>query len=103
MTAFTCAKCYRRFTPTAEAIQAALAAGQGQKHTQIICPHCGKGNKVAPERLRQAVRFSAMPATPVAESSPATPAAESSPATPVAESSPATPAAESSPASDGIL
>lgn len=56
MTAITCARCSRRFTPTIEVIQAALAAGQGQKHTQIICPHCGKGNKVALARLQSAVR-----------------------------------------------
>ena len=28
------------------------------------CPHCGKANKVAPERLQQAVRFAPAAATP---------------------------------------
>lgn len=57
MTAITCAKCYRRFTPTADAIRAALDAHRGQKHALLLCPHCGKGNKVAAERLREALRF----------------------------------------------
>ena len=57
MTAFTCAKCSRRFTPTVEEMRAALEASQGQKHAQILCPHCGKANKVAPDRLKQALRF----------------------------------------------
>ncbi len=57
MTAITCVKCSRRFTPTAEAIQAALEAHQGQKHALLLCPHCGKANKVAAERLREAMRF----------------------------------------------
>jgi DNA-directed RNA polymerase subunit RPC12/RpoP len=68
MTAFTCAKCSRRFTPTPEEIQTILAASQGQKHAMIACPHCGKGNKVAPERLKQAVRFSPPPPAEPAES-----------------------------------
>ncbi|MGC8780808.1 MAG: hypothetical protein ACP5UQ_08095 [Anaerolineae bacterium] len=66
MTAITCAKCYRRFTPTAEAIQAALEAHRGQKHALLLCPHCGKANKVAAERLREAVRFLPRP-QPAAE------------------------------------
>lgn len=78
MTAITCAKCSRRFTPTAEVIQAALVAGQGQKHTQIICPHCGKGNKVALDRLKSAVR----PGRPVA--APAAPAEAAEPTEPAA-------------------
>jgi DNA-directed RNA polymerase subunit RPC12/RpoP len=57
MTAITCAKCSRRFTPTNEEIQVVLAASQGQKHALLQCPYCGKANKVAPERLKQAVRF----------------------------------------------
>ena len=64
MTAFTCAKCNRRFTPTIEEMRATLAAGEGQKHVHILCPHCGKANKVAPERLREAVRFSPPPVEP---------------------------------------
>ena len=61
MLAITCAKCSRRFTPTTEEIQAVLATSEGQKHALLQCPHCGKANKVAPERLKQAVRFA--PAT----------------------------------------
>jgi DNA-directed RNA polymerase subunit RPC12/RpoP len=57
MLAITCAKCSRRFTPTNEEIQSVLAASEGQKHALLQCPHCGKANKVAPERLKQAVRF----------------------------------------------
>ncbi len=57
MISVTCEKCRRRFTPTAEEIQTYLAAGQGKKHAQVLCPHCGKENKVALERLREAVRF----------------------------------------------
>lgn len=78
MTAITCAKCARRFTPTIEAIQAALAAGQGQKHTQIICPHCGKGNKVALARLQSAVRPAPVVASPAPTESSA-PAAAAEP------------------------
>ena len=57
MISITCEKCRRRFTPTAEEIQTYLAASQGKKHAQVLCPHCGKENKVALERLREAVRF----------------------------------------------
>jgi DNA-directed RNA polymerase subunit RPC12/RpoP len=80
MIAITCAKCSRRFTPVAEVIQAALAASQGQKHAQLICPHCGKGNKVAPERLKPAVRLN--PPAPAAPPAPAEPAEPASPETP---------------------
>lgn len=65
MIAITCEKCRRRFTPTVEEIQGDLAAAQGRKHALIACPHCGKANKVSPERLREAVRF--MPAAPAGE------------------------------------
>lgn len=61
MLAFTCDKCRRRFTPTTEEIRTTLAASQGKKHAQLLCPHCGKANKVALERLREAVRFSPPP------------------------------------------
>lgn len=63
MLAFTCDKCRRPFTPTAETIHTALAASQGKKHAQMLCPYCGKANKVSLERLREAVRFSPPPAT----------------------------------------
>lgn len=63
MIAITCEKCRRRFMPAIEEIQTYLAASQGKKHAQVLCPHCGKANKVALERLREAVRFSPPPAT----------------------------------------
>jgi len=84
MIAITCAKCSRRFTPVAEATQAALAASQGQKHAQLICPHCGKGNKVAPERLKPAVRLNP-PAAAAPPAEPAEPAPPEAPAEPVSE------------------
>lgn len=71
MIAITCEKCRRRFTPTAEAIHAALAASRGKKHAQVLCPHCGKANKVSPERLREAARFSSPPAVAAAPGEPA--------------------------------
>lgn len=58
MLAITCDKCRRRFTPTAEDLRGYLALGHGKKHTLVTCPHCGKGNKVATQRLVQALRFS---------------------------------------------
>lgn len=58
MTAITCEKCRRRFTPTTDEIRTYLDASQGKKHAHVLCPHCGKENKVAPERLREALRFS---------------------------------------------
>lgn len=66
MIAVTCDKCRRRFTPTSDEIQVYLAESQGQKHARVPCPHCGKANKVSPERLHEAVRF-ALPASPPAE------------------------------------
>ena len=53
MIAITCEKCRRRFTPTAEEIQGFLAGSQGKKHVLVLCPHCGKGNKVSAQRLQQ--------------------------------------------------
>jgi uncharacterized Zn finger protein len=67
MIAITCEKCRRRFTPPVEQIQAELVTAQGRKHALISCPHCGKGNKIAPERLREAVRFA--PNAPIPPSS----------------------------------
>jgi hypothetical protein len=64
MIAITCDKCRRRFTPTSGEIQVYLAESQGQKHTQVPCPHCGKANKVSPERLREAIRFVTPPPPP---------------------------------------
>jgi hypothetical protein len=58
MLAITCDKCRRRFTPTAEELRGYMALGQGRKFTLVTCPHCGKGNKVAMQRVEQALRFS---------------------------------------------
>jgi len=55
MLAMTCDKCRRRFTPTPEDIESYLAESEGKKHAVVICPHCGKRNKVAPERLKHAL------------------------------------------------
>ncbi len=75
MTAITCAKCNRRFTPTTEEIRAYLAASQGQHHARVMCPHCGKETKVSPERLRDAVRFAPPPAPEATAVAPEAPAA----------------------------
>lgn len=63
MISITCdrAACRRRFTPTTDEIQVYLAESQGKKHAHVLCPHCGKANKVSPERLREAVRFTPAP------------------------------------------
>ena len=58
MLAITCGKCRRRFTPTVAEIRGYLAESQNKKYALVICPHCGKGNKVAHKRLQQALRFS---------------------------------------------
>ena len=58
MIAITCEKCRRRFTPTAEEIQGFLAGSQGKKHVLVLCPHCGKGNKVSAQRLQQSAPVS---------------------------------------------
>jgi hypothetical protein len=57
MLAIACDKCRRRFTPTTEDLQGYLALGKGRKFTLVTCPHCGKGNKVATQRVEQALRF----------------------------------------------
>jgi hypothetical protein len=57
MLAITCDKCRRRYTATTEDLQGYLALGQGRKYTLVTCPHCGKGNKVATQRVQQALRF----------------------------------------------
>jgi phage terminase large subunit GpA-like protein len=70
MIAISCARCNRRFTPTTEEIHAYLTASQGQKHGRVLCPHCGRDNKIARERLQEAVRF-ARPAPIQAVTTPA--------------------------------
>lgn len=67
MQAFTCDKCSRRFTLSVEELQGYLAQSLGQKHAAIACPHCGRHNKVAVQRLQQAVRFLRPAPTGIAE------------------------------------
>jgi DNA-directed RNA polymerase subunit M/transcription elongation factor TFIIS len=86
MHAITCEKCYRRFTPTVEEARVYLAAAQGKKHALVLCPHCGKHNKVSPERLKQAVRFvAAEPVSTVTAPAEAEPAAAPAAETPTPE------------------
>ena len=59
MLAITCDKCRRRFTPTTDELSGYLAQGEGKKHSQVLCPHCGKGNKVSHERMVEALRYTA--------------------------------------------
>lgn len=65
MLAITCDKCKRRFTPTTDEIRHYLENNQDKKHIVVTCPHCGKGNKIAHQRLEQAIRFA--PAPPAGE------------------------------------
>ena len=76
MLAIACDKCRRRFTPTTEDLQGYLALGKGRKFTLVTCPHCGKGNKVATQRVEQALRFT--PAVSAVET-PAAPQPEEAP------------------------
>ena len=86
MLAFTCDKCGRRFTPTIEDLQGYLAQSQGQKHAAVACPHCGRHNKVAIQRLQQALRFVRNRPTPVAGPPPAVAVEPEAQATPETES-----------------
>jgi len=70
MIAITCDKCRRRFTPTVEELQTYLTASEGKRHAQVLCPHCGKANKVSPLRLRHAISPAVAPA-PAPQPSPA--------------------------------
>ena len=56
MISITCAKCTRRFTPTEAELQVYLAENEGKKYALVLCPHCGKGNKIAVHRLQQVLR-----------------------------------------------
>jgi RNase P subunit RPR2 len=58
MLAMTCEKCRRRYTPTVEELQVYLAESEGRRYALVLCPHCGKGNKVGHDRINQALRFS---------------------------------------------
>jgi hypothetical protein len=57
MLSVTCGKCGRRFTPATVEIEGYLAQSKGDKYALVLCPHCGKGNKVDVHRLQQALRF----------------------------------------------
>lgn len=58
MIAITCDKCRRRYTPTSEELQTYLSESEGKKYALVLCPHCGKGNKIDHDRINQALRFS---------------------------------------------
>jgi hypothetical protein len=53
MLAVTCDKCRRRFSVTDEELQGYLAQSEGKKYGLVLCPHCGKANKVAHGRMAQ--------------------------------------------------
>lgn len=76
MLAVTCDKCRRRFTLADEELQGYLQQAEGKKHALVLCPHCGKGNKVAHERLARALSSPAGATPP----EPAPPADEQTPA-----------------------
>ena len=54
MLAITCDKCRRRYTATDEELRVYLKEAEGKKFAQVLCPHCGKANKVAADRIHQA-------------------------------------------------
>ena len=71
MLAVSCDKCRRRYTATDEELQVYSQQAEGKRYVLVLCPHCGKGNKIAIERIHQALRFAASetgagkaPATP---------------------------------------
>jgi DNA-directed RNA polymerase subunit RPC12/RpoP len=90
MLAFTCDKCGRRFTLPIEELQGYLAQSQEQKHAVVACPHCGRHNKVAIQRLHQALRFVRSRPTPAAEQPPVQ-AAEQPPVQAAEPAEPTTP------------
>ena len=74
MLAISCEKCRRRYTATDEELRVYLTQADGKKYAQVLCPHCGKPNKVAADRINQALRFSPAPteeAAPAADEGPA--------------------------------
>jgi RNase P subunit RPR2 len=73
MLAISCDKCRRRFTATDEELQTYSQQAEGKRYILVLCPHCGKGSKVAVERIQQALRFAAPESG--AEEPPVTPAA----------------------------
>ena len=73
MLAVTCDKCRRRFSVTDEELQGYLGQSEGKKFGLVLCPHCGKGNKVAHSRMAQALGGAAA-ARPPAQAEEAPPA-----------------------------
>jgi hypothetical protein len=82
MLAITCEKCRRRYTATDEELRVYLQEAEGKKHAQVLCPHCGKPNKIAVDRIASGLRFSQpaaeTPATPT-DAAPQEAAPESAP------------------------
>jgi hypothetical protein len=72
MLAIACDKCRRRFSATDDELRVFLQQAEGKKFALVLCPHCGKGSKVATDRIHQALRFSASPAEPEEPANPAT-------------------------------
>lgn len=72
MLAITCDKCRRRYSVTDEELHVFQGQAEGKKFALVLCPHCGKGNKVATDRIHQALRFSAPPAETEEPATPAT-------------------------------
>lgn len=62
MLAVTCDKCRRRFSVSDEELQGYLGQNEGKKYVLVLCPHCGKGNKVAHTRIVQALGSAGQPA-----------------------------------------
>lgn len=71
MLAITCDKCRRRYTATDEELRVYLHAAEGKKFAPVLCPHCGKANKVAADRINQALRFSPAPVEAAPDEAPA--------------------------------
>jgi hypothetical protein len=57
MLAITCEKCRRHYSATNEELHVFLQQAEGKKFALVLCPHCGKGSKVAADRIHQALRF----------------------------------------------
>ena len=71
MLGLTCAKCGRRFTPSAEELAGYVAQSEGKKYVLVICPHCGKENKVDAHRVQQLSRVGPSAGRTAGEAEPA--------------------------------
>lgn len=51
-----CSQCHRPFALNKEAVHAALDAvtAENLNHYNVICPHCGRANRVSRKELRRA-------------------------------------------------